>query len=177
MTMTPALRKFALTIHITSSVGWIGAVAAYLALDVTIATSHDTQTLRAAWMAMGLITGYVIVPLALASLLTGLIISLGTKWGLFRHYWVLLSFVLTVIAVFVLISETQYISRAAAIAANPAVSADELRALPTTLVHSIGGTVVLLVAQVLNIYKPRGMTPYGWRKRHEQRLIRQPADG
>ena len=46
---------------------------------------------------------------------------------------------------------------------------DDLHALGSTLVHSVGGTVVLLVILVLNVYKPRGMTRYGWRKQEEQR--------
>jgi hypothetical protein len=37
------------------------------------------------------------------------------------------------------------------------------------LLHSIGGTIVLLVILVLNLYKPRGMTPYGWRKQQKER--------
>lgn len=177
MTMTPGFRKFALTVHLTTSVGWIGAVAAYLALDVTVATRQDAQTLRAAYLAMEWIASWAIVPLALASLLTGLVMSLGTRWGLFRHYWVLISLVLTIVAVIVLQSETQTISRMAAIAADPTTSSDELRALPSTLVHSVGGTVVLLVIQVLNVYKPRGLTPYGWRKQQEERrAVRQPID-
>lgn len=168
--MTPNIRKFALTVHITSSVGWIGAVIAYLSLDVTTATSQDAQTLHSAWSAMELIARYVIVPLALASLLTGLVMSLGTKWGLFRHYWVLISLMLTLFAITVLLSETPQISRIADIAADPTTSRDMLRALPSTLVHSVGGIGILLVIQVLNVYKPKGLTPYGWRKQHEQRV-------
>lgn len=176
MTMTPGLRRFALTAHITFSVGWIGAVIAYLVLDVTVATNQDAQVLRASYPAMALITRYAIVPLALASLLTGIIMSLGTKWGLFRHYWVLISLVLTIVAIIVLLFETQQIIRMADIAANPITSSNELRALPNTLVHSIGGTVILLLITALNVYKPRGLTPYGWRKQHEQRTMRQPVD-
>ncbi len=171
MTMPPRLRKFALAAHVASSVGWIGAVAGYIALDVTAATSQDAQTLRAAYLAMELIAWYVIVPLALASLLTGLVMSLATKWGLFRHYWVLISLLLTIIATVVLLVETQTISYFADIAADPATSGDDLRALGSTLVHSVGGTVVLLVILVLNVYKPRGMTRYGWRKQHERRKV------
>jgi hypothetical protein len=169
MIMTPRLRKVALAAHITLAVGWIGAVAGYIALDVAAATSQDAQTLRAAYLAMELIAWYVIVPLALASLLTGLVMSLGTKWGLFRHYWVLISLLLTIVATVVLLVETQTISSFAAMAANPTTSGDELRALGSTLVHSVGGAVVLFVILVLNVYKPRGMTQYGWRKQQDQR--------
>jgi hypothetical protein len=174
MTMTSSLRKFALAAHIALAVGWIGAVAGYIALDVAAATSQEAQTLRAAYLAMELIAWYVIVPLALASLLTGLVISLGTKWGLFRHYWVLISLLLTIIATVVLLAETQTISYFADIAADPTTSNDDLRTLGSTLVHSVGGTVVLLVILVLNVYKPRGMTRYGWRKQQEEGKVPQP---
>jgi hypothetical protein len=99
--------------------------------------------------------------MALTSLLTGLVISLGTKCSLFQHYWVLVSFTLTIFAIIVLVSETQLISRMANIAAAPTTSSDSLYALPNTLVHSVGGTLVLLVLQVLNVYKPRGLTRMG----------------
>ena len=176
MIMSPGLRKFALSVHITSSVGWLGAIAAYLALDLTVATSQDVQTLRAAYLMMALMASWVIVPAALGSLLTGLVMSLGTKWGLFRHYWVMISLVLTVFAIIVLLSETRQISRVAEIAVDPATSSEALRALPNTLVHSVGGTVVLLVVQMLNVYKPRGLTPYGWRKQQQERTARQAED-
>ena len=167
MTMSPPLRKFALALHLTVSIGWIGAVAGYIALDVTTATAQDTQTLRAAYLAMATVTRYVIVPLALVSLLTGIVVALGTKWGLFRHYWVVISFVVTTLATLVLLVETRTIEALADLAADPTASAADLRALPSTLAHSVGGTIVLLVILVLNIYKPRGMTRYGWRKQPE----------
>lgn len=83
----PRLRKFVLTAHLTSSVGWLGAIAAFLALAVAGLTSQDEQTVRAAYLAMELTAWFVTVPLALASLLSGLIQALGTPWGMFRHYW------------------------------------------------------------------------------------------
>lgn len=169
MIMGPRLHKFVLSAHLALSVGWIGAVAAYMALDVAVAASQDPQTLRAAYLSMDVIARSVIVPLALASVLTGLVVSLGTKWGLFRHYWVLISFLLTVFATVVLLSETRTISSFANIAANPTTPDDGLHALGNTLVHSGGGTVVLLVILVLNVYKPRGLTRYGQRRQNERR--------
>lgn len=162
--MRPALRKLVLSAHLAVSVGWIGAVAAYLALDVAAVTSSDPQTLRAAYMGMGAIATSVIVPLALASLVSGVVLSLGTKWGLLRHWWVVISLLLTIFATVVLLVETQTVAELAARAADPAADADDLRQLGGTLVHSIGGSVVLLVVLVLNVYKPRGLTPYGWKK-------------
>ena len=95
--------------------------------------------------------------------------SLGTKWGLFRYYWVLISLLLTVVATVVLLMETQPIGYFADVAADPTTSGDDLRALGSTLSHSVGGTLVLLVILVLNVYKPRGMTRFGWRQQDERR--------
>ncbi len=169
MTLTPGSRKLMLAAHLTCSVGWLGAVAAYLVLDITVATSADPQVVRAAWIAMGLVTSLTIVPLAVASLLTGLVMSLGTKWGLIRHWWVLISLLLTVFALLILLSESGVIGNVASIAAAPTTSDERLLALPSTLPHSLGGLMVLLVVQVLNVYKPQGVTPYGWRKQQQER--------
>jgi hypothetical protein len=173
MIMTPRLRKFALTAHLTFSVGWIGAVIAYLALVVAAMISQDSRTLHATWVAMELIGWYVIVPLALASLLTGLVMALGTAWGLFRHYWVLLSLVLTIFATVVLLVHMQTVSDVAGRAADTPGAA--VGGLPGEFVHAGVGMLVLLVIQVLNMYKPRGMTPYGWRKQQERRIV-SPAE-
>lgn len=162
MIMSPGLRKLALSVHLTFSVGWIGAVVAYLALGVTAANSRDTDTVRGAWTAMELVGWYVIVPLAVASLLTGLIMALGTKWGLFRHHWVLISFVLTVFATVILLLHMPTVSSMADTAQQ--AEGDRLQSLGGDLGHPGIGLVVLLIVQVLNLYKPQGMTRYGWRK-------------
>jgi hypothetical protein len=167
--VTPGLRKFALTIHLTLSLGWIGAVVAYLVLGVSAVTGRDIATLRVAWRAMELIGWFAIVPLALASLLTGLIMALGTQWGLFRHYWVLFSLVLTVLANVVLLLHMPEVSRLAGLAQE--ADAVELAGLGGDLLHPGLGLVVLLVITVLNTYKPQGVTPYGWRKRQTERRM------
>jgi hypothetical protein len=167
MTMPPGLRKFALTAHLTFSVGWIGAVVAYLALGVAAARSQDAQTVRAAWIAMEVTGWFVIVPLALAALLTGLVMALGTPWGLFRHYWVLIALVLTILATVVLLLHMPTVSAVA----DTARETDDahLGGLGGDLLHPGLGLAVLLVITVLNVYKPRGLTRYGWRKQQEQR--------
>lgn len=161
--MTSSLRKFALTTHITLSVGWVGAVFAYLVLVVAAMRGEGDQALRSAWITMELIGWYLIVPLALASLLTGLVMSLGTPWGLFRHYWVLISLVLTIVATVVLLAHMPTVSFFASVAAgmDPA-NVSELRgALRGELLHDGVGVLLLLVIEALNVYKPQGMTAFG----------------
>lgn len=173
--MSRGLRKFALTLHITCSVGWIGAVIAFLALVIAAMSREDVQILRAVWIALDLLGFLVIIPLAIVSLLSGLVMSLGTKWGLFQHYWVLFSFASTVLAIFVLLGNMQSVRFLAGTVTNMDNSSiDMLRAgLQSELLHAGIGLVVLVVIQLLNIYKPRGLTSYGWRKQQKQRAVRQ----
>lgn len=170
MTLTPRLRTFALTAHVTSSVSWLGAVAAFLALAVAGFTSHDTPMVRAAYLATELITWFVIVPLAFASLLTGLVVSLGTPWGLFQHYWVLVKFMLTILATVLLLLHTQPIGRLATVARETTVFGGDVGRLQLQLVGDAGAALLALLVNVtLSIYKPQGLTPYGRRKQQEQR--------
>ncbi len=163
--MAPRLRKFALTAHVTSSVGLLGAIAAFLLLAGAGLTSQDTKIVRAAYLAMELIARLVIVPLAFASLLSGIIQSLGTPWGLFRHYWVLVKLLLTAFATSVLLSKMALISYVSRVAAATTLSRADLHAARIELVvHAAGGLLVLLVPALLSVYKPPGLTRYGWQK-------------
>jgi hypothetical protein len=171
MTMTPRLRQFALTAHVTSSVGWLGAVAGFLALAVAGLTSRDAQMVRAAYLATELITWFVIVPLAFASLLTGLIVSLGTQWGLFRHYWVVVKFVLTILATLLLLLHTRPIGVLAGVARETTVSSADVGRLQIQLVVDAGAALLALLVNVtLSVFKPSGVTPYGRRKQREERV-------
>jgi len=174
MIMAPGLRKFALTAHVISSVGLLGAIAGFLTLAVAGLTSSNDQMVRTAYLAMELIARFVIVPLAFASLLVGLIQSLGTPWGLFRHYLVLIKLLLTVFATLVLLVKMQLIGYAARLAAETTLSRADLHAAGMQLViHASGGLLVLLVPAMLSVYKPPGMTRYGWRKQHAQAALPQ----
>ena len=175
MIMGARLRKFALTAHVACSVGSLGAIAGFLALAIVGLTNQDAPIVRAAYLAMDLTAWFVIVPMVLAALLTGLVQALGTTWGLFRHYWVLVKLLLTVLVGVVLLLQLELIGYLADIAAETTLLDADLRALRTSpVLHAAGGLLVLLVPLVLSLYKPRGMTRYGWRKQHEQPTVRVP---
>jgi hypothetical protein len=168
--MTAGVRKFALTAHVTFSVGWLGAVVGFLALAVASLTSQDAQMVRAAYLAMEVTARFVIVPLSLASLLTGLVQSLGTTWGLFRHYWVLFKLLINLFATIVLLMYMRTLSYFSGVAADTTLSSADLLGLRSLspLLHAGAALLLLLVATTLAVYKPRGMTPYGRRKQREQ---------
>lgn len=171
MTMPPRIRAVTLTAHITVSVGWLGAVAAFLALGVVGLTSRDAHTVRGAYLVMEPAAWFVLVPLALASLLTGIIQSVGTPWGLFRHYWVVFKLIINVFATIVLLMYMQTFRAMAHVAADPSVDLDVVRnASPVQ--HAALAMLLLVVATVLAVYKPRGMTAHGQRKQRRQRAQR-----
>jgi len=180
--MNPGARRLALTAHVTASVGWLGAVGAFLALAIVGLTSRDPSIVRSSYLAMDVTGWYVIVPLSLASLWTGVLQSLGTEWGLFRHYWVLVKFLLTVVATVLLLVHMQPTGRVASAAAEAVLSSSDLRGLRVQLLaDAVGALAVLLVATALSIYKPWGLTEHGRLKQSEkhpaatQRLAAQSA--
>ena len=167
--MTPVIRKLMLIAHIAASVGWMGATAAFLALAIAGMTSHDDTLARSAYLAMKLIGWRVVVPFGLASLVTGLVQSLGATWGLFRHYWVLLKFVLTVIATGLLLLHMNLATRLADVAVGPLLPLAHLRGLRLHIMADAAAAIALLMVNTtLSVYKPRGMTLYGRRKQWEE---------
>jgi hypothetical protein len=157
-----ALRRLILTTHVTTSVGWVGAVLVFFVLAAIGLSSGDERTVRGAYLVMAPAAWFVLVPLAHASLFSGLALSLGTPWGLFRYYWVALKLAITVFATVILMIYMGTFRQMAGVAADPVVEFGLVRN-PSPLVHSILALILLVAATVLAIYKPFGMTPYGRR--------------
>src|SRR5262249_4760043 len=154
--MTPNIRKIALIAHIASSVGWFGAVAGFEALAIAGLVTSDAFTMRAAYLAMEKVTWLAIVPFAFTSLITGLIIALGTKWGLFRHYWIVAKFLITPLSIALLLLHAGLIGPWARAAETGAVPAADLHRQASELAVKGGAALVaLLVAMSLAVAKPR----------------------
>jgi hypothetical protein len=144
--MTRGFRKLALTAHIAFSVGWLGAVFAYLALAIVGVTS-DEHIVASLYVAMETIGWFVIVPMSLGALVSGLVQSLGTEWGLIRYFWILEKFVLTVGSTTILLMHMPTVGRMSGPTAE--------------IIHAGGGLLVLLTATALSVYKPWGRTHWG----------------
>jgi hypothetical protein len=167
VTIAPRFRRLLLAVHLGCSIGWIGAVCAYLALAFAVPATDDPEVVRAAWIGMELVGWYAIVPLAVGSLPTGILMGAVTKWGLLRHYWVVISLVGTTVLTAVLVFHMPDVSVQTDVAR---VAADEqLLNMGSDISHAVIGLVLLLGILVLNIYKPKGVTRYGWRKDRAER--------
>lgn len=161
----PHSRRALLVLHVATSVGLMGTVAAFLLLAVLAVAGSDAGVPRAAYPAMDLLTRLLILPLTVVVLVVGVLQSLVTSWGLVRHWWVLFKLVLSVLTLGVLLLQLGGISLAARAAheAEPLASLAGLRW--SFVVHATGGLTVLGVALVLSIYKPTGRTPWSARTR------------
>jgi hypothetical protein len=160
--VTPGIRKLVFTSHVTFSVGWLGAVLAYLVIAIAGLTSLDLQLVRGTYAVMPLVAWFVIVPLAIAALLSGLVQSLATEWGLLRHYWVIAKFALTTVGTVILLLHAPRVSEMALRAAETAfTTGDYTQQRISLVVHAAGGIAILLAATVLSVFKPWGKTAHG----------------
>lgn len=159
--MPPRLRKLMLTVHITTTVGWLGAVVAFIALAIIGLNTEDDATLRAVFLVMEPLAWYVLVPLAFASLLTGIVQAVGTQWGLVRHYWIFFKLVITAAATAILVRFADMTGSRLTEAASSDGFAFSMLPTSSPLQHAMLALGALLVATGLAVYKPRAVTPFG----------------
>jgi len=162
--MSQRLRKLGLSLHVILSVGWLGAVIAFLALGLA-SFSRDPSLTKAAYLTMAVVGRSALIPLSVGALVSGIVQSLGTKWGLFRHHWVLVKLVLTVFATAALfVHQATAISDAARLAADAttlALQSGRLHELGVQLLTDAGiATVLLSTVTLIAIYKPWGAVGY-----------------
>ena len=163
-TLPPFTRKLLLVAHVATSVGWLGAVCAYLGLAVAGRLTTDAEFAATAYQLVRFMAWYVVVPFALASVVVGLVQSLGTKWGLIGHYWVLAKFALSTVGTLILLQHLDAVDLMARLAAASALAqADQLQLRTSLVIHPAGGVLLLLTATVLSVYKPWGATPFAER--------------
>ena len=167
MTMPASLRKLVLASHVATSVGWLGAVACFLALALVGQLGANETEARAAYVAMEIVGWLVVVPLAFLSLSTGIVQSLGTQWGLLTHYWVAIKLFLTLFATVMLLVHMYPTSQVAEAAAASDPTLAGLHSLRVQLIaDAAAGLLTLVFLTALSFYKPRGVTRFG--SRHDE---------
>jgi hypothetical protein len=163
--LTPAVRKAVMVLHVVAGIGWMGVDIALLVLLITARTTNDAALVVSGFNAIGMIVPIAVPPLSLGILLTGIILGLGTRWGLVRYWWVLVKLLLSLImTVLVFASLLPAVSSIAVLSATT-ISADAVRAslgmLPTMLLFPpVVSFLMLGVATILSIFKPWQRTPW-----------------
>ena len=164
MAVSVSVRRLGLATHLITSIGWLGAVVAFLALAIAGVSSANAALVRAAYVSMHLLTWFVIVPFGFAALATGIVQSVITPWGLLRHYWIVAKLLMTLAATMVLLLHTQPVNHVASVALMGELSSSELRDVRIQLIgDAAGGLFVLLLITLVSIFKPWGLTPIGLR--------------
>jgi hypothetical protein len=157
--VSPPLYKLLLTAHLIVSVGWLGVTLAKVVLGLGAATTGAPDVAAALVVAVGALN-VAFPPLAIATIVTGVFLSLGTKWGLLQHYWVVTKLVLTVGVIVTAVQLTDRLARLA----DPALFGVALT--PAVLPLTLAATHLLMLgaATVISVYKPWGKTWFGRRK-------------
>ena len=155
------LRSVLRALHVVFSIGWAGSVAVFLVVAAAGWASPDARIWAGVYAALQVTMWWAVVPLAGLSLLTGIGVSLVTRWGLTRHYWVLFKLVLTVVATGALVLHTGVADTAAH--ASLQVGMDFSAVRLQLMVDAVAALVVLVVAMILGFVKPRGTTPWAAR--------------
>lgn len=157
MIMTKRMSKLVLTSHVTFSIGWVGAVAVFLALAINGLKSNNEQLVRACLLAMKISGWFVILPLCLTALATGIVQAIWTKWGLFRYYWIVVKLFLTLGSTILLLLHLQPIDELANAASQPAFSDSKHAPQIIDLIAKSGAAIlVLIIITTISIYKPWG---------------------
>jgi hypothetical protein len=158
------VRKWTLLTHLVSSTGWIGADLVFLILSITGYTSGDPMLRAACYRAIGTFAVWLLLPLGLLSLTTGLLLGIGSKYGLLRYWWVATKLVINlVLLVLVLVALRPVVAHAAAASqhVDPTLGS-RLGAAPRNLLFPpIVSICALCFATYLGVFKPWGRTPRG----------------
>jgi hypothetical protein len=159
--LAPTTRKWLLLLHVVVSVGWLGLNIGNLTLAITGLTTDDPTTQHAAFGAMYLIGGPLLIPISLLAYVSGILLGYYSKWGVFRYRWVLVKFTLTTIAVLLIpLSLLPGLRDLSALMAN--TPADQLADTGANgadmLVAGLVSTSMYVTNAVMSVIKPWGRT-------------------
>lgn len=155
-----------LTVHVATSVGWLGLDGALVALEVTGLGSGDPTERAGIAAAMGVLASWVLIPVVFTSLVSGLVLALSTPWGLVRHWWVLVKCAITVV-----LTGTGLLLMLPRL--DQIIAGDGAPVRMQSLVGRSVALVLLLVATWVSVAKPWGKTPHGRAVRVPRQRVQQ----
>ncbi|MEU1039722.1 DUF2269 domain-containing protein [Streptomyces sp. NPDC005907] len=155
-------RRACLVVHVAASASWLGLSLGLLALGITATTTSGAASVAASARSMKLFADWLLLPVALLTLVSGLLLSLSTHWGLARHRWVHTKFWLTLATT----TATAFALRPGVNAAVAALSdGGPLPDAGDLLFGPIVSLSTYVFMTVISILKPWGLTRRGRRLR------------
>lgn len=166
--LSRSVRRAVLVVHVAVSVSWLGLTVGLLALGITAYTCADASVTEAAYRSMKVFGDWLVIPIGLLTLISGVVLSLGTHWGLARHRWVWVKFWLTLdtLAASALALRPQI--NGAAASGHPDLS---LVSAPTV------ASSAYFFMTAISVLKPWGLTARGREYRDQRRTARKAVDG
>ncbi|MFC0105860.1 hypothetical protein [Kibdelosporangium aridum] len=163
--LSPSQRKSVLVVHVTSSVAWLGIITVQGSLGITAVTTDDPAVAQSMFTTMLVIDGTFLGPAAFLAFFTGIVLAVGTRWGLLRRWWVAAKFATMLILMVLPIIAWQDVPVDGYALADAGHPLSEIRtALGATPYLAMISPVLAVFAVILSISKPWGLTPLGRRQ-------------
>ncbi|MCM4082809.1 hypothetical protein [Paractinoplanes hotanensis] len=180
--MVPVYRKFWLVLHIVSASAWIGVDVMVAVLVGVGALSDDSARRGLAYQALGSFLVWPMLVSGLVCLVTGLVLGLGTKWGLVRYWWVAIKLVLNVaLCTLILLLLRPTMPEVAAYGKSLSAGEAVTFEVSSLIMPPVVSLTLLGVATVLSVYKPWGrirqLSGRGGRSTQRAGWAPQPAAG
>jgi len=155
--MRPPVRKLVLLLHIMSAGIWLGLDVAMAVAVFTALSTDDTALAAALFQGLETITVAPLLIAGLSCLVTGLLLGWGSKYGVFRYWWVLIKLLLNVIlTVLVLVALRGGVQEVGAFGARLAADPTATAELRNIVFPPIVSPTALTAAMLLAVFKPWG---------------------
>lgn len=162
--LSPRARRVWLVLHVGFSVGWLGVALTMTVLAIVGLTAGSHGMRYGAYEVLHVVDLAAAIPSMALSIVTGLVVSLGSKWGLVRYRWVLTKFAISLSIPIVAGSvESPLADDLAVRTADPAAAPGGPGVALTACLAAF--TAALWLATVLSVVKPWGRTRWGVRAR------------
>jgi uncharacterized membrane protein len=163
--LRPRTRNRVLVVHVLSAGVWIGIDIVMAVLIFTALLTDDDRTKALSYKALDLFVVWSLLAVGLLSVATGVVLGLGTKYGLVRYWWVAIKLALNLLlAILVLLALRPEVSDAAERGERFAAGEPASLAVGDLIFPPIVSPIALLVAVLLGVFKPWG------------RIRKRPAD-
>jgi uncharacterized membrane protein len=150
-------RKSVLLVHIASAGAWLGIDVVMAVLVFTALGTDDDRTKALSFRALELVAVWPLLTMGMLCLLTGILLGLGSRYGLLRYWWVAVKLALNLLlSGLVLVALAPEVADAAERARQFDAGLPAPLGVGDLIFPPIVSPTALLVAMVLAIFKPWG---------------------
>ena len=97
--ITITQKRWLLSIHLLCTVAWLGAGLCSLIFNITALITSNPHLLNAAYVFAGILDKAILRGGAVGALVTGILLSMLTQWGLMRFYWIIVKEIVSILCI------------------------------------------------------------------------------